>query len=146
MSNAAARKSVKNLLTSLTLVPFFAAFVGEKNNSEMKATVKEHGSLGLLEATSEVLRTQVSGTRGRPALEEQPIHTMLKAIREASRFTNEEGVLDDAKAHRVIARAMKVAERQQAQLAARRAIFKPSKRIQGTRLLPVLPVSEDAKA
>lgn len=146
MSNATARKSVRSLLTSLTLVNFFSTLAGEKNNSEMKALVKEHGLAEVLDATAEVLRTQVSGTRGRPALEEQPIHTMLKAMREAARFANEEGVIDREKAARVIVRAVKVAERQQAQLQARRSLFKPSKRIQGTKRMPVLEIGEGAKA
>jgi len=145
-NKATDRKNIKALLTAITLVPLFASVCGEKNNSEVKSAMKALGLAGFFEATSDVLRTQVSNLRGRPALEEQPIHTMLKAMRECSKLANEEGVIDEAKANRIISRAVKVAERQQAQLQARRALFKPSKRIQGTRRLPVLVAGEEAKA
>lgn len=141
------RKLIKETLVNLTLLPFFAAVCGEKNNSEVRKAVKALGYSEFFETTSDVLRSQVSGTRGRPALEEKPIHTMLKAMREASRFKDSEGNVDEAKATKIIAKALKQAEREQQVLQARRALFKPSKRIQGTgRRLPILDVGEAAKA
>lgn len=145
-NKATDRKNIKALLTAHTLIPFFAAAVGERNNSEVKGAVKALGLSGFFEATTDVLRTQVSGTRGRPALEEQPIHTMLKAMREASKAVDAEGNIVEEKAFKVISKALKVAERQQTQLQARRALFKPSKRIQGARRLAVVPAGENAKS
>lgn len=143
MSNftGAQRKSLSVILTSVGLVGFFSAVVGEKRNSEVTRQVKEHGWTGFLDLTSEVLKDQTSGSRGRPALEEKPIHTMLKAIREVSK------VEDADKATKLLAKALKVAAKEQEHLQARRAEFKPSKRIQGTRRLPgLIDAGENAKA
>lgn len=140
-NKASDRKNIKALLTASGLIAFFAAVVGQRENPEVAAAVTGLGFEGFCGATTEVLRTQVSGHRGRPALEEKPVHTMLKAIREALKHRDSEDAVDTAKATKVLAKALKVAEREQAQLQARRTLFKPSKRIQGARRLPILAVA-----
>lgn len=141
MSTAAQRKSLSLVLVSTGLVGFFAAVTGEKRNSEVTKAVKEHGWNDFLTLTSEVLKDQTSGSRGRPALEEKPIHTMLKAIREASKIE------DTDKASKLLGRALKVAAKEQEHLQARRAEFKPSKRIQSAkRLSGLIDAGENAKA
>lgn len=145
VNKASDRKNIKALLTTLGLVGFFTSLVTQDNDS-VKAAKEGLTLSGLMETTVDVLKTQVSGSRGRPALEEAPIHTMLKAMKEVHGLTNAEGVIDETKAFKLLTRAIKTASGQEAQLAERRANFKPSKRIQGTKLLPVLDAGENAKS
>jgi hypothetical protein len=145
VNKASDRKQVKVLLTTLGLVGFFTAIVSGENEG-VKAATESIKLSGLMETTVDVLKTQVSGTRGRPALEEQPIHTMLKAMKDVHALSDAEGDIDVTKANRILTRAIKLASSQQALLAERRANFKPSKRIQGTKLLPVLDAGENAKS
>lgn len=145
-NKATDRKNIRAVLTAATLIPFFAAVVGEKRNSDVTKAVKGLGIGEFFEATADVLRSQVSGQRGRPALEEKPVHTMLKGMREAAKHRDSDGNVDEAKAIKTLGRALKQAEREQNILQARRALFKPSKRIQGTKRLPILDAGENAKA
>lgn len=145
-NKASDRKNLRILLTTLTLVPFFAAVTGEVTNENVKSAVEGLGLDGVFETASEVLRTQVSGTRGRPALEEKPIHTMLKAMKEALKFRDAEGKFQDAPALKLITKAARVASQELANLAARRQVFKPSKRIQGEKRLPIVQAGEGAKS
>lgn len=141
VNKASDRKSLKAILAVTGLVSFFAAVVGEKRNTEVTGAIKALGFNEFLEATADVLRSQTSGSRGRPALEEKPIHTMLKAMREASK------VEDQVKAKALLGKALKVASDEQEHLQTRRSMFKPSKRVQGTRRLPgLINAGENAKA
>lgn len=141
VNKASDRKNLREMLTSMTLVGLIASVVGTADkNEEVTNAVEKLGFTGFAEALVEVLKTQVSGSRGRPALEEQPIHAIIKGLRNASTsFTANENM---DKAVKVLAKSLKEAEKSQARLIARRAIFKPSKRIQGTKLLPVLAAGE----
>jgi hypothetical protein len=141
VNKASDRKALKAILTTVGLVAFFAAVVGEKRNSEVTGAIKALGFNEFLDCCGDVLRSQTSGSRGRPALEEKPIHTMLKAMRSVSKLASEA----DAKA--LLSKALKVASEEEVHLQTRRAIFKPSKRVQGTRRLPgLLNAGENAKA
>ena len=141
VNKASDRKNLKEMLTSMTLVGLIAAVVGTaEKNEEVTNAVEKLGFGGFAEALTDVLKTQVSGSRGRPALEEQPIHAIIKGLRNAAAsFTANENT---EKALKVLGKSLKDAEKAQARLIARRAIFKPSKRIQGTKLLPVLATGE----
>lgn len=141
VNKASDRKNIKEMLTSMTLIGLIAAVAGTADkNEDVSAAVEKLGFAGFADTVVEVLKTQVSGSRGRPALEEQPIHAVIKGLRGASTtFASTENM---DKAVKVLAKSLKEAEKAQARLIARRAIFKPSKRIQGTKLLPVLATGE----
>lgn len=146
VNKASDRKLIKVILTTAGLVGYFAAVVGERRNSEVTKAVKALGFEEFLVATSDVLRSQTSGTRGRPALEEKPIHTMLKGMREAAKLRDGENI-NEEKATKVLAKALKVAVAEEENLRTRRALFKPSKRIQGAkRLSGIVNPGENAKA
>lgn len=141
VNKASDRKNLKEMLTSMTLVGLIASVVGTaEKNEDVTAAVEKLGFGGFSESLVDVLKTQVSGSRGRPALEEQPIHAIIKGLRGASTVFSATESLE--KATKVLAKSLKEAEKAQARLIARRAIFKPSKRIQGTKLLPVLATGE----
>jgi hypothetical protein len=142
VNKASDRKNLREMLTSLTLVGLVAAVVGTgEKNEEVNSAIEKLGFVGFSESLTDVLRTQVSGSRGRPALEEQPIHAIIMGLRNASAsFSANENM---EKALKVLGKSLKEAEKAQARLIARRAIFKPSKRIQGTKLLPVLATGEE---
>jgi hypothetical protein len=142
VNKASDRKNLREMLTSLTLVGLVAAVVGTgEKNEEVNSAIEKLGFVGFSESLTDVLRTQVSGSRGRPALEEQPIHAIIKGLRNASAsFSANENM---EKALKVLGRSLKEAQKAEARLVARRALFKPSKRIQGTKLLPVLATGEE---
>lgn len=146
-NKASDRKNFREMLLAHTLVGVFSALAGvsQKTDTGVEAAVKDLGFTGVCDLGIEVLRTQVSGSRGRPALEEQPIHAILKGLREASKvFTATESV---EKAQKVLAKAVKEAAKAEERFVARRALFKPSARIQGAKRLAVLaPVPEPTPA
>lgn len=146
-NKASDRKALKDILVAVGLTTFVASVVGtaEKKNTDLTNAVSKMGFVSFAESTMDVLRTQVSGSRGRPALEEQPIHTIIVGLREAIRTfqTSKEDVAQD-KANKVLGKALKKAQSEEANLVARRATFKPSKRVQGTKLLAILPTAEEA--
>jgi len=140
-NKASDRKSLKGIFTAVGLVAFFAAVVGEKRNTEVTRAVRELGWDDFLNLTGEVLKDQTSGSRGRPALEEKPIHTMLKGIREAKKCE------DAVSGAELLGKALKLASAEEQHLVTRRAQFKPSTRIQGTRRLPgLINAGENAKS
>jgi hypothetical protein len=140
-NKASDRKALKGIFTTIGLMAFIAAVVNDELNKDVTLAVTELTWVPFLGLVSEVLKDQTSGQRGRPALEEKPIHTMLKAIREAMK------VEDLDKSKKLLAYALKTAAKEEEHLVARRAQFKPSVRIQGARRLPgLLNVGENAKS
>ena len=138
-NKATDRKNIRELLVTLTLTGLFSSMAGtdEKPSADVKNGVEKLGWNGFADIAIDVLRTQISGSRGRPALEEQPIHAIIKALRASmASFTANESV---EKAQKVLAKGVKEAEKAQKVLLTRRQLFKPSKRIQGTKRLAVLP-------
>jgi hypothetical protein len=140
VNKASDRKNVRELLVNLSLIGTISAVVGTTEQpKEVKEALDGLGFGGFAETAMAVLATQVSGHRGRPALEEQPIHAILKGLREAAKvFTDTE---DMNAALKPLTKRLKEAEKAQAHLLRRRAEFKPSKRMQGTKALPILAVA-----
>lgn len=143
VNKASDRKNLREMLVTHTLCGLIAMVVGTgEKNEDVAGAVEKLGFVGFTDALTDVLRTQVSGSRGRPALEEQPIHAIIKGLRNASAsFTANENM---EKALKLLGKGLKDAEKAQAKLIARRAVFKPSKRIQGTKLLAVLSTGEES--
>lgn len=142
-NKATDRKNIREMLVALTLTGLFASMAGidEKPSADVKSGVDKLGWNGFADLAIDVLRTQTSGSRGRPALEEQPIHAIIKGLRASMvSFTANESV---EKAQKVLAKSVKEAEKAQKTLLNRRALFKPSKRIQGSKRLPVLPTATE---
>lgn len=145
-NKATDRKSIKDLLVNLTLSGFVAALadVGP-GNKDIKKGVQALGFTAFAETTIEVLKTQTSGSRGRPALEEQPIHTIIAGLKAAiSTFESAKEDVKVEKTNKVLAKALKKCEAEQANLLQRRSMFKPSKRVQGSKLMALHPVAKEA--
>lgn len=157
-NKASDRKALKDVLVAVGLTNFVATVVGtaEKKNADINHAVEQLGFVGFVDTLKDVLVTQTSRNRGRPALEEQPIHDVIgglnnaRAVYEATenmekalKALNKSNVKRGAK---VVAVGLQAAMKSEARLVARRALYNPSNRIQGTKLLPILPLPVNEEA